>query len=145
MKQLIRKNTFETNSSSTHSLSICSEEEFEKFKNGETLFDGWKEEFKSKQEALESILEDHSVESIIEDYIEYEGYFDKEDYEQATQEEKDRMFDEALEWYLSSQTDYKDYDHYIGDEQEDYETFEQHYITTNGDKIVAFGYYGYDG
>lgn len=35
----IRKNTFETNSSSTHSITICTEEEFEKFKNGELMRD----------------------------------------------------------------------------------------------------------
>ena len=38
MRKIIRFNTFETNSSSTHSLIIISEEEFEKFKKGETYF-----------------------------------------------------------------------------------------------------------
>lgn len=28
---------------------------------------------------------------------------------------------------------------------EEYETFERHYTTKSGDKIVAFGYYGYGG
>lgn len=34
MKRQIRKNVFETNSSSTHSITICSEEEWEGFKDG---------------------------------------------------------------------------------------------------------------
>jgi hypothetical protein len=38
MKQ-IRYGVFETNSSSTHSLTICSDEEYEKFVSGEMLFD----------------------------------------------------------------------------------------------------------
>lgn len=38
MKRQIRLGVYETNSSSTHSLTICSEEEFEQWKNGELLF-----------------------------------------------------------------------------------------------------------
>ena len=41
MKRQIRRGVFETNSSSTHSLTMCSEEEFEQWKNGELLFDEW--------------------------------------------------------------------------------------------------------
>lgn len=39
MKQ-IRLGIFETNSSSTHSIVICTDEEFEKWKNGELVYDG---------------------------------------------------------------------------------------------------------
>lgn len=35
----IRRNVFETNSSSTHSICICTEEDFNKWKNGEKLWD----------------------------------------------------------------------------------------------------------
>ena len=38
MRQTIRLNTFETNSSSYHTLIIMSKDEFEKFKNGELYF-----------------------------------------------------------------------------------------------------------
>ena len=41
MKKQIRRGVFETNSSSTHSLTMCSEEEFEQWKKGEVLFDAW--------------------------------------------------------------------------------------------------------
>lgn len=40
MKQ-IRRGVFETNSSSTHSITICTEEEFEKSKSGELVYDEW--------------------------------------------------------------------------------------------------------
>ena len=40
MKQ-IRKNVFETNSSSTHSLTMCSEEEYEKWQREELIYDRW--------------------------------------------------------------------------------------------------------
>ena len=38
MKQ-VRNGVFETNSSSTHSITICTKEEFEKFKAGELMCD----------------------------------------------------------------------------------------------------------
>ena len=45
MKRQIRRNVFETNSSSMHSLTICSEEEFEAWKRGEVLFQKYEENF----------------------------------------------------------------------------------------------------
>jgi hypothetical protein len=41
MKKQIRFGVFETNSSSVHSLTIVSKEEFEKFKKGELVLDTW--------------------------------------------------------------------------------------------------------
>ena len=37
----IRRAMFETNSSTTHSLSIVTEDDFNKFENGELIFDRW--------------------------------------------------------------------------------------------------------
>lgn len=37
----IRQNVFETNSSSTHSIVICTQEEFEKFVHGNLVYDNW--------------------------------------------------------------------------------------------------------
>ena len=48
MKRQIRRGVFETNSSSTHSLTMCSEEEFEQWKKGKVLFDENYETFVSK-------------------------------------------------------------------------------------------------
>lgn len=48
MKKIqIRRGVFETNSSSTHSLTICSKEDFEKFKNGELVLN-WKDKLVKK-------------------------------------------------------------------------------------------------
>lgn len=41
MKRQIRLGVFETNSSMTHSLSMCTKEQFEKWKNGEIWWDKW--------------------------------------------------------------------------------------------------------
>ncbi len=92
MKQ-IRREVFETNSSSTHSITICTAEEYEKFQDGEMMFDFWN----GKLVPMKEIKED-------------EGYFTS-------------------------------YDDFGGD----METYEKFFTTPSGDKMVAFGYYGYDG
>ena len=45
MKVQIRRNVFETNSSSVHSITMCSEDEYKKWRDGELLFSDWDEEF----------------------------------------------------------------------------------------------------
>ena len=37
----IRRNVFETNSSSVHSFTFCTDSEFEQWKRGKLIFDGW--------------------------------------------------------------------------------------------------------
>ena len=54
MKIRIRRNLFETNSSTTHSLTICTQEDYDKFKAGKLYYccgklkteEGIKDEFK---------------------------------------------------------------------------------------------------
>ncbi len=41
MKIKIRRNVFETNSSSVHSFTFCTDSEFEQWKRGKLIFDGW--------------------------------------------------------------------------------------------------------
>lgn len=50
MKRQVRFGVFETNSSMTHSLTICTKEEFEKWQNGEILYGRWNEDFKTPEE-----------------------------------------------------------------------------------------------
>lgn len=93
----IRKNVFETNSSSTHSICICTEEEYKKFRSGDMMFDSYNEElqFVSDKELEED-----------EDKYRYKSYEDMGYYK---------------EYYSYS------------------------FVTPSGDKMVAFGEYGYDG
>ena len=91
----VRKNVFETNSSSTHSLCICTEEEYEKFKNGDMMYDDYNEELQ--------FVSDKELE---EDKYRYKSYDSMGDY---------------LEYY------------------------EHRFTTPSGDKMVAFGEFGYDG
>ena len=98
----IRRNVFETNSSSTHSLCICSEKEYNDWIDGKLLFNVWTGTF-----------------------IETDKIVGNPD-----------LDDEDIEEYCT-------FDEFPKNEY--METFERKYTTENGDKIVAFGYYGYDG
>ena len=93
MKKNIRFNVFETNSSSVHSLCICTEEEFDAWKKGELYYNYWDDEFTK-----------NPVDRWNEDNQTYEGFFEES-------------------WL---------------------ETYEEHFTTPSGDKMVAFGRYGRD-
>lgn len=50
VKETIRRGVFETNSSSTHSLTMCTEEEYQKWKDGELYISYWDGNFITKEE-----------------------------------------------------------------------------------------------
>lgn len=110
MKQ-IRNQVFETNSSSTHSITICTEDEYEMWKRGEVYWCRWNETFVSKEDVEEGFNKNKGRYDDFNDYL-YEGGL-----------------------YT--------FDRYNNDME--METYEEHYQTKSGDKIIAFGYYGYDG
>lgn len=139
MKQ-IRRNVFETNSSSTHSITMCSQSQFDDWKAGKVLFDYWKEVFVKAQE-----MTDADRENAKNEYKEsYEGrsYYKKWE---------DLSDDEINQWYNKYYSEHRDYDNDDLKTYEDYfdsydlEAFVKTYTSASGDKIVAFGKYGYDG
>ena len=93
MKQ-IRRGVFETNSSSTHSLTILTKKEFDDYKNDKLVFDRW-------------------ANNLID--------VDKKE--------------------LGCDSEYWDWSSFGGC----FETFEREFTTPSGDKMVAIGFYGYDG
>lgn len=113
----IRQNIFETNSSSVHCMTICDNEDFEKWKNGELLYDKEKDKFCTREEAIKEILE----------YCEKSSYYDVI----PTKEEINDMLDEF---------EFCTYEEFGGD----MEYFEEEYTTKSGDTVTVFGYYGYD-
>lgn len=130
----VRKGTFETNSSSTHSLVMCSESEYDLLEKKEAflvddtvvLKENLFKEFLDKREwkknkwlkyCQENNKNPESVDDLAEAIIN-EDLFDP--YEVST-----------LERYWD----------YYG---EQYETFDESYTTKSGDKVIAFGYYGMD-
>lgn len=149
-------NTFETNSSSTHSLTIVPEDEFEKFENCDLLFDysvfvSAEDEYKNVMENLERYEENMSeeyratykTELTLEKFKEVLRNFDCNDlsyYHREDAREDIQTHYDAVKAALG-----EDIDTFRTMGGEEYETFAQHYTTKSGDKIVAFGYYGYGG
>ena len=105
----VRRNVFETNSSSTHSITICTEDEYEMWKRGEIYWCRWNEAFVSKEDVEEGFNKNKGRYDDFNDYLYEEGLY---------------TFDRYNEIEM--------------------ETYEEHYQTKSGDKIIAFGYYGYD-
>lgn len=138
----IRNNTFETNSSSTHSLSIVSGEEFDKFKNDETLYyygdlftfdeiytrvkkEKNSEWLKDKNSAIQKMKE------IIKDKRRIDTDYDDDDENAEILKDITDVF-EVLETYESLNED-----SYL-------EFFEEKRVI-NGVEVVAFGNFGFDG
>lgn len=75
----IRHNIFETNSSSTHTLVICTEDEFKKFNNDELCLDYWNDtlvpfsEYNGSNRFLSSdeFFEDSWLDHYLEHYEEH--------------------------------------------------------------------------
>ena len=125
----IRQGCFETNSSSTHSITLCMESEFEKWKNGELYWNRWDEKLVPKEEVEKEFAE------IREEFISENPGFDENDEE--WQEELEKYINEDGKIYYSYE-DFNDYDYM------EYETYEDSFKTPNGETVVAFGFYGND-
>ena len=86
MKRIIRAGVFETNSSSTHSLTMVDEKVYEEWKQGKLLFHKWQETFvpADSKEKPENEDEDEEDEDDKEDEDDelctYEKYFDMREY-----------------------------------------------------------------
>jgi hypothetical protein len=110
----IRSSVFETNSSSTHSITICTENEFERWQKGEMFFnrddDTLVEKSKLPQEILDLLNDEDAEDDIVEQM-----------------EELDKgIFLTYEQW----------------SEYEQLENYVEEYTSPSGDKIVAFGFYG---
>ena len=53
MKRQIRRGVFETNSSSTHSLTMCSKSEYDEFEKGNMYIERWGSKLYTKEEMIE--------------------------------------------------------------------------------------------
>lgn len=122
----IRPKVFETNSSSVHSLIMCTGDEYERLKEEELLIviDPWGS---SSEYADQTFVTPDQARDIAAKDKYYEG---PDPYELS--------IGEFLENYHGIKTleDYCD--------TEWFEGFEESYTTPGGEKVVAFGYFGHD-
>ncbi len=94
MKRQIRRGVFETNSSSVHSLTMCSDDEFQKWKDGEVLFRKWEDEFVTIDELKKEFANeiDWNNEDEVEELLSdkriktYDEFFNENEFETFEQE-----------------------------------------------------------
>lgn len=118
----VRQGVFETNSSSTHSISITPTEEFLAWKNGELWYDDWNNKFVSKEERDE--IEART-------FAEYGDGMDFDDFKELVAggefDDIPMSFNEwsnhVVDWYGNQ--------------------YVEEYTTEHGDNITVWGYYGY--
>ena len=92
MKKQIRVGVFETNSSMTHALTICTEEQYEKWQNGEIFWDNWHDRMETK-----------SREELMKEFEEYEYRDRYEDFDEWRRENKSLLtYDEDDENHFPS-------------------------------------------
>ena len=137
MKRQIRRGVFETNSSSTHSLTMCSEEEFKQWKKGEVLFDEDDGTFVKAND-----LSNKDKEYAAQDYEDNKDEYSK-DWTELSETAKEKYYTKYAKENDLIDEDAKTYDEW----NDDYglKTFVDKYTTKSGDRVVAFGKYGYDG
>ena len=133
MKRQIRRGVYETNSSSTHSLTMCSEEEFEQWKNGELLF------YKCGSEPFvkANSLSDDDKKYAAQDYENNKDEFSK-DWSDLSESAKEKYYTKYAKENNIVDEDAKTYEEW---QYSSLETFVDRYTSKSGDKIVAFGEY----
>lgn len=138
MKRQIRRCVFETNSSSTHSLTMCDEETFEKWKSGDLMFDEYAGEF---IDSVPELSDEQKNEA--KDY--YESSMEKywKQWNDLTDLEKEEWYGKYSIKEGITPEDAVTYYQFMNEEY--LESFVDRYTTKSGDKIVAFGQYGYNG
>lgn len=124
MKKQIRRGVFETNSSSVHSITMCSQDEYSKWESGELLFNRDSECFVKREEAIDNVktLTHWNTGKLL-----YEDFDWNDTYEVNRILRKNSYYTSDEYW-----------------DNMDYETFDDTYTTKSGEVIHAFGYYGHD-
>lgn len=125
----IRRNVFETNSSSTHSMTMCMKSDFDKFVKGEVYFADYyclvkenKSQFFVFEDLMEWLLSSNNI--------------DPDAHEEIMKMYKEHDLEGVADYLI-------DYDVYTWDNfGQDYETFTDSFVTPNGETVCAFGYYG---
>lgn len=133
MKEQVRRGVFETNSSSTHSITMCLESEYDKWLNGETFLRTWDYGYSDLDESQRPKKGKFYTKDQVIEFLKLKGYSEEE----LNLEDQNKMEE------IFSEEDFLSIDQY-NETANCYEEFEQKYSLDSGENIVAFGYYGYD-
>lgn len=129
MKIQIRRSVFETNSSSVHSITMCSKDDFEKWGNlGYYFYHPYGKPYViGTREQMIELLKSKTWSNGTPVYSDID--WDNEKFVNDLFAEED---------ILTSDEYFDKYNEYL-------ETFVEYYTTQKGEEVVAFGYCGYDG
>ena len=123
----IRFGTFETNSSSVHSLVLCTSDDYRRLEEGELyISDEWG--------GYSLLTKEDAIEKLLNEYHRRDVPYTFSDLIEMPKSELDDLLAEEGIYSL---------DHYWG-RHEYMEHFEERYTTPGGEEVVAFGYYGQD-
>lgn len=124
MKRQIRHGVFETNSSSTHSLTMMMKSDYERWENENLyLYQGWGFGWDFNKPIANTLYTRDEVEAFAK---KWKYYDDTEEIDNETLREMEFIsFDDEGSEYL--------------------EGFYEEFTTPSGEVVVAFGEYGYDG
>lgn len=142
----IRKNVFETNSSSTHTLAICTEDEHKDWQDGKLLFNKWNETFIKNT----IVITKQDRKEAEERYTIYKGKYYK-DWSELTEAEREEYTYNYIaqqrrqEKSFSFEEDGLTYQEFMQNCNNDgLETETSHYTSPSGDKLVITCAYGYN-
>lgn len=124
----IRNSVFETNSSSTHSISLCSYKDYAEWVKGEAYFYESKDIFIKEDEIIP--------------YLASEEYRTVEELTELKNTNPEKFDSLRREDGIYTCEEYFDVDNYYGGY---FEGFTKSFTTVSGDEVVAFGKYGYNG
>lgn len=131
----IRRGIFETNSSSVHSLILCSDKEWKKFKEGELVADTDEEKLLKFKD-----IDNHRLQVAIERFENNGNHWNPK--VDIDADEYSKPSERLQEEYILP------YSYMFGDWDDDFSisfnTFHKKYTSSSGDVIHAFGYYGHD-
>ena len=121
----IRRNVFETNSSSTHSITMCMKSDYDLWvKNKVWFHDSYKGEFLTWEDVLKlNSIDIDDRETLEKDYK--EGYIE-------------RVEDMLADYDVYS------YNSWLDQKKPELERYKDEFTTPLGETIVSFGYYGED-
>lgn len=146
----VRQGVFETNSSSTHTLTICSKDDYDKWKRDEVF---WLDNSWHKLDTDKDFVTPEELEELAEKYNEEQQKRIDEGDKFAKVLDIDKVLNERPDydswddsyWDIerSALEAYTTDDFYVSNDS--LETYSKTFTSPSGDEMVAFGAFGYDG
>jgi len=145
----IRTNVFETNSSSVHSLILCTADDYRAWTDGDKLLNiyynddcAWKHWDEEAGKYVETTVGMPPQFVTPEEAAHYDKYYPYPEMREDIWGYSTNFMDEDGEYHDRKFLTFEEYEKTYG---RDFETFDDTYVTPDGEEVVGFGYFGYNG